>query len=199
MRTISYISLSLTLAWAFCLWLPNNLAFAIIWFSSFLLPFLIAGDVFAIYYMCRHWKEKGVKGLAGLLAAIIVIVAIGLHSPWNSVSDRTMSRHFHKHENDLRELVKYAESLTDSVSLSFPSDPIPQEIQKDEYDQVILLLGKTSCKKITTFSFWDKCTLVYFRPAGFSSHGYLFLPDGTVKILHWDPLGSDWSGLYDIN
>lgn len=65
MKTFSYIALSLTLALAFCLWLPSNLSFTIIWMgTAFLgLPLLIA-DVIALIYLIRHRKEKGVKGLA---------------------------------------------------------------------------------------------------------------------------------------
>ena len=53
-----------------------------------------------------------------------------------------MYKHYQKHENDLRELVQYAESLTDSVSLVFPSDSIPPEVSKEQYEHVIRLLKK---------------------------------------------------------
>ena len=100
------------------------------------LPLLIA-DVIALIYLIRHRKEKGVKGLAVFLVLIPVVFTIGMYVPWNSASDKTMYKHYQKHENDLRELIQYAESLTDSVSISFPSDSIPQEVSKEQYKHVI--------------------------------------------------------------
>ena len=110
MKTFSYIALSLTLALAFCLWLPNNLSFTILWMgTAFLsLPLLIA-DVIALIYLIRHRKENCVKGL-----------------------------------DDLRELIQYAESLTDSVSVSFPSDSIPKEVSREQYEHVLQLLWSCS-------------------------------------------------------
>ena len=203
MKTFSYIALSLTLALAFCLWLPNNLSFAIIWMgAAFLsLPLLIA-DVIALIYLIRHRKEKGIKGLAVLLVLIPVIFTIGMYVPWNSASDndKMMYEHYQKHECDLRELVQYAESLTDSVSLVFPSDSVPQAVSKEQYDHVIELLKKTRCEGIKTYfqHFWGNKTMVVFRSAGFGSTGYLFFPDNTVRVYRWDPLGSDFNGIYDI-
>lgn len=202
MKTFSYIALSLTLALAFCLWLPNSLSFSIIWLgTAFLgLPLLIA-DVIALIYLIRHRKEKGVKGLAFLLLLIPVVFTIGMYVPWNSASDKTMYKHYQKHENDLRELVQYAESLTDSVSLVFPSDSVPQEVSKEQYDHVIELLEKTRCESIKTYfqHFWGNKTMVVFRSAGFGSTGYLFFPDNPVKVYRWDSLGSDFNGIYDID
>ena len=199
MKVFSYIVLSLTLLLAFCLWLPNDLSFTILWLSTAVLgiPLLIA-DIIAVVYLVRHWKEKGSKGLVLLLLAIPVVAVIGYEAPWKSVSDKTMSKHFHQHENELRELVQYAESLTDSVSLSFPTDSIPPGVSKEQRDNVMKLLKKTRCKRIKTYDIWDGNTTVVFRHTGFTVHGYLFLPDSTVKIYRWDPLGSDISGLYDI-
>ena len=110
MKTFSYIALSLTLALAFCLWLPNNLSFTILWMgTAFLsLPLLIA-DVIALIYLIRHRKENCVKGLVAL-----------------------------------RELIQYAESLTDSVSVSFPSDSIPKEVSREQYEHVLQLLWSCS-------------------------------------------------------
>lgn len=202
MKTFSYIALSLTLVLALCLWLPNSLSFSIIWLgTAFLgLPLLIA-DVIALIYLIRHRKEKGVKGLAFLLLLIPVVFTIGMYVPWNSASDKTMYKHYQKHENDLRELVQYAESLTDSVSLVFPSDSVPQEVSKEQYDHVIELLEKTRCESIKTYfqHFWGNKTMVVFRSAGFGSTGYLFFPDNTVKVYRWDSLGSDSNGIYDID
>ena len=202
MKTFSYISLSLTLALAFCLWLPNELSFPIIWMSSAFIgiPLLIA-DLIVLVYLIRHWKEKGVKGLAVLLVLIPIVATIGMYAPWNSASDKTMYKHYQKHENDLRELVQYAESLTDSVSLVFPSDSIPQEVSKEQYEHVIKLLKKTRCEGIKTYfqHFWGNKTMVVFRTTGFSSSGYLSFPDSTVKVYRWDPLGSDINGIYDID
>ena len=202
MKTFSYIALSLTLVLALCLWLPNSLSFSIIWLgTAFLgLPLLIA-DVIALIYLIRHRKEKGVKGLAFLLLLIPVVFTIGMYVPWNSASDKTMYKHYQKHENDLRELVQYAESLTDSVSLVFPSDSVPQEVSKEQYDHVIELLEKTRCESIKTYfqHFWGNKTMVVFRSAGFGSTGYLFFPDNTVKVYRWDSLGSDFNGIYDID
>ena len=202
MKTFSYIALSLTLVLALCLWLPNSLSFSIIWLgTAFLgLPLLIA-DVIALIYLIRHRKKKGVKGLAFLLLLIPVVFTIGMYFPWNSASDKTMYKHYQKHENDLRELVQYAESLTDSVSLVFPSDSVPQEVSKEQYNHVIELLEKTRCESIKTYfqHFWGNKTMVVFRSAGFGSTGYLFFPDNTVKVYRWDSLGSDFNGIYDID
>ena len=199
MKVFSYIVLSLTLLLAFCLWLPNDLSFTILWLSTAFLgiPLLIA-DIIAVVYLVRHRKEKGSKGLVLLLLAIPVVAVIGYEAPWKSVSDKTMSKHFHQHENELRELVQYAESLTDSVSLTFPTDSIPSGVSKEQRDYVMKLLKKTRCERIKTYDIWDGNTTVIFRHTGFTVHGYLFLPDSTVKIYRWDPLGSDISGLYDI-
>ena len=199
MKVFSYIVLSLTLLLAFCLWLPNDLSFTILWLSTAFLgiPLLIA-DIIAVVYLVRHWKEKGSKGLVLLLLAIPVVAVIGYEAPWKSVSDKTMSKHFHQHENELRELVQYAESLTDSVSLTFPTDSIPSGVSKEQRDHVMKLLKKTRCERIKTYDIWDGNTTVFFRHTGFTVHGYLFLPDNTVKIYRWDPLGSDISGVYDI-
>jgi len=201
MKTFSYIVLSLTLLLAFCLWFPNYLSFTILWLSTAYLgiPLLIA-DIIAVVYLVRHRKEKGSKGLALLLVAIPVVATIGYEAPWKSVSDKTMSRHFHQHENELRELVQYAESLTDSVSLSFPTDSIPSGVSKEQCDHVMKLLKKTRCEGIKTYQeyVWGGSSMVIFRYTGFTGHGYLFLPDSTVKIYRWDPLGSDINGLYDF-
>ena len=116
------------------------------------------------------------------------------------VDDETMSRHYHKHAEDLRELVQFAESLTDSVSIHFPSEPIPTGIPMEQYEQVLTLLKRTRCERIITYSsgFWSGNTVVVFHTKVFTSHGYMFFPDNTVKINRWDPLGSDISGLYEI-
>ncbi|MBR4774794.1 MAG: hypothetical protein IK008_01695, partial [Bacteroidales bacterium] len=198
MKTFSYIVFSLTLLLAFCLWLPNSISFTILWLSTTFLgiPLLIA-DIVAFAYLVRHWKEKGSKGLLLLLVSIPMLAVIGFDAPWKSVSDKTMSKHYHQHENELRELVQYAESLSDSVSLAFPTDTIHSGVSNKQYDNVMKLLKKTRCERIKTFC-WDGNTLVFFRYSGFASNGYMFLPDGTVKIHRWDPLGSDISGLYDI-
>lgn len=202
MKTFSYISLSLTLALAFCLWLPNDLSFPIIWMSSAFLgiPLLIA-DLIVLVYLIRHWREKGVKGLAVLLVLIPIVATIGMYAPWNSASDKTMYKHYQKHENDLRELVQYAESLTDSVSLVFPSDSIPPEVSKEQYEHVIRLLKKTRCEGIKTYFqyVWGNNTMILFRSAGFGSTGYLSFPDNTIKVYRYDPLGSDNNGIYDID
>lgn len=118
----------------------------------------------------------------------------------DKASDEAMSKHYHKHKNDLQELVQYAESLSDSVSLSFPSDSIPSQISKEQYLDVLSLLRKTQCKSIITYSHsvWGNNTMVVFYRWVFTSHGYIFLPDNTVKLFRWDPLGSDYNGLYDI-
>ena len=199
MKTFSYIVFSLTLLLAFCLWLPNEYSFTILWLSTFYIgiPLLIA-DIVAFAYLVRHRNEKGSRGLAILLVYIPLTAAIGFNAPWKSVSDKTMSKHYHQHENELRELVRYAESLTDSVSLSFPTDSIPSGVSEEQRDQVMKLLRQTRCKGIKTYDIWDGSTTVLFRHTGFTIHGYLFLPDSTVKIYRWDPLGSDISGLYDI-
>lgn len=201
MKTFSYIVFSLTLLLAFCLWLPNHLSFTILWLSTAFLaiPLLIA-DIIAVVYLVRHRKEKGSKGLLLLLVSIPVVVAIGYDAPWKSVSDKTMSRHYHQHENELRELVQYAESLSDSVSLSFPTDSIPSGVSEEQRDYVMRLLKKTRCEGIKTYEkyVWGGNTRVIFRHTGFTGHGYIFLPDSTVKIYRWDPLGSDINGLYDI-
>ena len=166
MKTFSYIALSLTLALAFCLWLPNNLSFTILWMgTAFLsLPLLIA-DVIALIYLIRHRKENCVKGL-----------------------------------DDLRELIQYAESLTDSVSVSFPSDSIPKEVSREQYEHVLQLLKKARCESIKTYSgvFTDN-SMVVFRHTGFTSNGYLFFPGNEIKVFRWDPLGSDFNGIYDID
>ena len=202
MKTFSYISLSLSLALALCLWLPNKLSFTVIWMSSAFLgiPLLIA-DLIVLVYLVRHWKEKGVKGLAVLLVLIPIVATIGMYAPWNSASDKTMYKHYQKHENDLRELVQYAESLTDSVSLVFPSDSIPPEVSKEQYEHVIRLLKKTRCEGIKTYfqHVWGNNTMVLFRSAGFGSTGYLSFPDNAIKVYRWDPLGSDSNGIYDID
>ena len=202
MKTLSYISLSLTLLLAIFLWLPDKVSFPIIWMSSAFLwiPLLIA-DLIALVYLIRHWKEKGVKGLAVLLVLIPIVASFGMDAPWNSASDKTMYRHYQKHENDLRELVRYAESLTDSVSLVFPSDSIPQEVSKEQYEHVISLIKKAQCEGIKTYFqyVWGNNTMVLFRSAGFGSTGYLSYPDNTIKVYRYDPLGSDNNGIYDID
>ena len=199
MKTFSYIVFSLTLLLAFCLWLPNELSFTIIWLSTAFLaiPLLIA-DLVAFIYLVRHRRDKGSKGLVLLLVAIPVVAAIGFSAPWKSVSDKTMSKHYHQHENELRELVRYAASLTDSVSLSFPTDSIPSGVSKEQRDHLMKLLKKTRCKGIRTYEIWDGSTTVLFRYTGFTCHGYVFLPDGTVKIFRRDSLGSDTDGFYEI-
>lgn len=202
MKTLSYISLSLTLLLAIFLWLPDKVSFPIIWMSSAFLwiPLLIA-DLIALVFLIRHWKEKGVKGLAILLVLIPIVASFGMDAPWNSASDKTMYRHYQKHENDLRELVQYAESLTDSVSLVFPSDSIPQEVSKEQYEHVINLIKKARCEGIKTYFqyVWGNNTMVLFRSAGFGSTGYLSYPDNTIKVYRYDPLGSDNNGIYDID
>ena len=199
MKTFAYIVFSLTLLLAFCLWLPNELSFTIIWLSTAFLaiPLLIA-DLVAFIYLVRHRRDKGSKGLVLLLVAIPVVAAIGFSAPWKSVSDKTMSKHYHQHENELRELVRYAASLTDSVSLSFPTDSIPSGVSKEQRDHLMKLLKKTRCKGIRTYEIWDGSTTVLFRYTGFTCHGYVFLPDGTVKIFRRDSLGSDTDGFYEI-
>jgi len=202
MKTFSYISLSLTLALAFCLWLPNAVSFPIMWMSTAFLgiPLLIA-DVIVLVYLIRHWKEKGVKGLAVMLVLIPVVATIGMDAPWNSSSDKTMYKHYRKHGNDLRELVRYAESLSDSVSLVFPSDSIPPGVSKEQYERVMDLFKKTRCEGIKTYhqNIWGNHTMVIFRGHGFGSSGYLSFPDNTIKVYRWDPLGSDYNGIYDID
>lgn len=81
MKTFSYISLSLTLALALCLWFPNKLSFPIIWMSSAFIgiPLLIA-NLIVLVYLIRHWKEKGAKGLAILLVLIPIVATIGICS-----------------------------------------------------------------------------------------------------------------------
>ena len=198
MKVFSYIALSITLALAFVTWLPGRYAWTIIMYSSFLLPFLLIADVAAIVYLIRHWKGKGAKWLAALLVAIPIVGAIGLYAPWNTVTDHTMSKHFHRHEKELRELVAYAESLSDSTSLTFPSDPIPDNVPDRAYYHTLELLGRSDCESIQTYSVFDNATRVTYRTVVFTAHGYIFYPDGTVKIFRWDPLGSDISGMYDI-
>ena len=198
MKVFSYIALSITLALAFVTWLPGRYAWTIIMYSSFLLPFLLIADVAAIVYLIRHWKGKGGKWLEALLVAIPIVGAIGLYAPWNSVTDHTMSKHFHRHEKELRELVAYAESLSDSTSLTFPSDPIPDNVPDRAYYHTLELLGRSDCESIQTYSVFDNATRVTYRTVVFTAHGYIFYPDGTVKIFRWDPLGSDISGMYDI-
>ena len=203
MKTFSYIALSLTLALAlaFCLWLPSNLSFTIFWRgAAFLgLPLLIA-DVIALIYLIRHRKEKGVKGLAVFLVLIPVVFTIGMYVPWHSASDKTMFRHYQRHENDLRELIQYAESLTDSVTVTFPSDSIPKEVSNEQYERVLQLLKKAQCESIKTYSglFTDN-TMVVFRHTGFTSNGYLFFPGNEIRVFRWDPLGSDFNGVYAID
>ena len=202
MKTFSYIALSLTLALAFCLWLPNNLSFTIIWMGTAFLGFpLLIADIIAFIYLVRHWREKGVKGLAVLFVLIPVVLIIGMNAPGNSSYDEIMFKHYQRHENDLRELIQYAESLTDSVTVSFPSDSIPKEVSKEQYDHVIQLLKKTQCEGIKTYFqyIWGKKTMVVFRNAGFGGSGYLSFPDKTIKVYRWDPLGSDSNGIYDID
>ena len=77
MRTFSFISLSITLALAFVLWLPNELSFPILWLSSILLPILLIADLAALVHLIRHRKEKAAKWLAGLVVAIPIAAAIG--------------------------------------------------------------------------------------------------------------------------
>ena len=198
MKVFSYISLSITLALAIATWFPGRYAWTIIMYSSFALPFLLIADLAAIAYLIRHRKEKGAKWLAALLVVIPVVGAIGLNAPWNSVTDQTMSKHFHRHEKELRELVSYAESLSESTSLTFPSQSIPDYIPDRSYYRTLELLGKTGCESIQTYSSFDNATWVTYRTVVFTSHGYLFYPDGIVKIFRWDPLGSAISGTYDI-
>ena len=201
MKSFSYIAFSLTLALALCLWLPNELSFPVIWLSTVFvgIPLLIA-NIIALVYLIRHRKDPGTKGLFILLVLILIVFTIGYYAPWKSVSDKTMSRHYHQHESDLLELVKYAESLTDSVSISIPSDTISSYLSKDQYDKVLFLLKRTQCEGIRTYScvIYGNHTSVVFRTTGFGSSGYVFLPDNNVKIFRWDPLGSEWSGLYAI-
>lgn len=201
MKAFSYIALSLTLALVFCLWLPNNLSFTVTWMGVAVLglPLLIA-DIIALIFLIRHRKEKGVKGLAVLLMLIPVVFIIGMYAPWHSVSDKTMFKHYQRHENDLRELIQYAESLTDSVSVSFPSDSIPKSVSKEQYEHVMEMLRKTRCESIKTYSgFFSYNTMVVFRHIGFSSSGYLLFPGNEIKVFRWDPLGSDLNGIYDID
>jgi hypothetical protein len=198
MRTFSFISLSITLALAFILWLPNEWSFPIIWLSFFFLPILLIADLVALIYLIRHRKEKVAKWLAGLVVAIPLTVTIGYYAPWLSTSDKTMSAHFHKHEKELRELVTYAESLSDSVSLKIPSKPKPENVSEEDYQHTLRLLKKAHCKRIETYNGFGQNTLIHFRGSGFATNGYTFYPDGTVKIFRWDPLGSDWSGTYDL-
>ena len=198
MKVFSYIALSITLALAFATWLPGRYALTIIMYASFVLPFLLIADVAAIVYLIRHRKEKAAKWLAALLVAIPVVGAVGLYAPWNSVTDQTMSKHFDQHEKELCELVSYAESLSDSTSLSFPSNPIPDSVPDRAYYHTLELLGKTGCESIQTHSMFDNATWVTYRTVVFTSHGYLFYPDGTVTIFRRDPLGSDISGTYDL-
>ena len=198
MKVFSYIALSITLALAFATWLPGRYALTIIMYSSFALPFLLIADLAAVVYLIRHRKEKATKWLAALLVAIPVVGVVGLYAPWNSVTDQTMSKHFHRHEKELRKLVAYAESLSDSTSLSFPSDPIPDSVPDRAYYHTLELLGKTGCESIQTHSMFDNATWVTYRTVVFTSHGYIFYPDGTVKIFRRDPLGSDISGTYDL-
>lgn len=198
MKIFSYITLALTLALAFALWLPNNLAFTVFWAVLLYLPILAITDLIAIIYLIRHRKDKAAKGLAILLVAIPVVAVIGYYAPWHSTSDKTMSAHFHKHEKEIRELVSYAESLSDSVTVKFPSKPQPENVPEEAYRHTLDLLKQAHCKGIETYSRFDSQTLVHFRAAGFSTNGYLFYPDGTVKIFRWDPLGSDSSGEYDL-
>ena len=198
MRTFSFISLSITLALAFVLWLPNELSFPILWLSSIILPILLIADIIAIVHLIRHRKDKAAKWLTGLVVAIPIAAAIGYYAPWHSTSDKTMSAHFRKHEKELRELVSFAESLSDSVSVKIPSEPMPEGISEDAYRHALDLLKSVHCTRIETFSRFNDHTIVHFRSSGFSTHGYIFYPDGTVKIFRWDPLGSDSSGEYDL-
>ena len=123
-----------------------------------------------------------------------------MNAPWNSASDETMFKHYQRHENDLRELIQYAESLTDSVTVTFPSDSIPKEVSNEQYERVLQLLKKARCESIKTYSglFTDN-TMVVFRHTGFTSNGYLFFPGNEIKVFRWDPLGSDFNGVYDID
>ena len=148
--------------------------------------------------MIRSWKKKGVKGLAILLVLIPLVACTGMHRVWNSSAEKTMYKHYLMHENDLRELVRYAESLTDSVSLVFPSDSIPPEVSEEQYEHVIELLRRTQCKGVETYV-WGNNTMVIFSKIGFGSCGYLSFPDNTIKVYRWDPLGSDSNGIYDID
>lgn len=167
-------------------------------YSSFVLPFLLIADLVAIVFLIRHRKRKAAKWLVALLVAVPVVGAVGLYAPWNSVTDKTMSKHFHRHENELRELVAYAESLSNSTSITIPSKPIPDDVPERAYYHALELLGKTGCESIKTHSQFDDAIWVTYRTVVFTSHGYLFYPDGTVEIFRWDPLGSDISGTYDI-
>ena len=198
MRTFSFISLSITLALAFVLWLPNEWSFTIIWLSFFILPILLIADLAALVHLIRHRKGKAAKWLTGLVVAIPIAAAIGYYAPWHSTSDKTMSALFRKHEKELRELVSFAESLSDSVSVKIPSEPIPEGVSEEAYRQTLHLLEKVHCTRIETFSRFNDHTIVHFRGSGFSTHGYIFYPDSTVKIFRWDPLGSDWNGTYDL-
>ena len=148
MKTFSFISLSITLALAFVLWLPNELSFTILWLSSVLLPILLITDLAAIVYLVRHRKEKAAKWLTGLVVAIPIAAAIGYYAPWHSTSDKTMSALFRKHEKELRELVSFAESLSDSVSVKIPSEPIPEGVSEEAYRQTLHLLEKVHCTRI---------------------------------------------------
>lgn len=198
MKIFSYTALSITLILAFVTWLPGRYAWTVIMYSSFVLPFLLIADLAAIVYLIRHRKEKRAKWLAALLVAIPVVGAIGLYAPWNSVTDQTMSKHFHRHEKELRELVAYAESLSDSTSLTFPSNPIPDNVPDRAYYHTLALLGRAGCESIQIYSLFNNATRVTYRTIVFTAHGYIFYPDGTVKIFRWDPLGSDISGTYDL-
>ena len=135
-----------------------------------------------------------------LAYSLVLLIVSSCFSSGDSISSEAMSTHFHEHEKDLRELVQYAESLSDSLCLTFPSDSIPSQISKEQYDHVLLLLRRTQCRTIKTYCHhvWGNNTMVVFRYVVFCSHGYIFLPDKSIKIFHWDPLGSEWSGLYEI-
>ena len=198
MKIFSYVTLALTLALAFTLWLSNDLAFTIFWTVVLFLPVLAITDLIAIIYLIRHRKDKAAKSLAALLVAIPVVAVIGYYLPWHSVSDKTMSAHFRKHEKEIRELVTFAESLSDSVTIKFPSKPQPEAVSEEAYRHTMDLLKQAHCEGIETYSRFDSHTIVHFRAAGFKTNGYIFHPDGTVKILRWDPLGSDSSGEYDL-
>ncbi len=150
------------------------------------LPLLIA-DVIALIYLIRHRKENCVKGLVALLVLIPVVFTIGMYAPWHSASDKTMFKHYQRHENDLRELIQYTESLTDSVSVSFPSDSIPKEVSREQYEHVLQLLKKARCEGIRTYfqHFWGNKTMVVFHNAGFGGSGYLSFPDNTIRFIDW--------------
>ena len=198
MKIFSYITLGLTLALAFTLWLSNDLAFTIFWTVILYLPILAITDLIAIIYLIRHRKDKAAKSLVALLVAIPVVAIIGYYLPWHSVSDKTMSTHFRKHEKEIRELVSYAESLSDSTTIKFPSEPQPEDVPEEAYRHTLDLLKRAHCKGIETYSLFNSQTLVHFRTTGFTTNGYLFYPDGTVKIFRRDPLGSEGNGEYDL-